>query len=84
MCRSGRIGVGDGALLMTSMQPAGKALRWCPCRAQLLSNQFAAGLFGHAMDHRKPKPVPLPTPFVVKNGSMACASVCSSIPFPVS
>ena len=31
-----------------------------------------------------PSPVPLPTPLVVKNGSAARFSVCSSIPTPVS
>ncbi|MOA54474.1 hypothetical protein D3C78_1780930 [compost metagenome] len=31
-----------------------------------------------------PSPVPLPTPLVVKNGSIAEASVTSSIPSPVS
>lgn len=32
----------------------------------------------------RPRPVPLPTPLVVKNGALARASVASSMPSPVS
>ena len=32
----------------------------------------------------RPSPVPLPTPLVVKNGSMAFARVASLMPMPVS
>ena len=32
----------------------------------------------------RPRPVPLPTPLVVKNGSMAFAKVASLMPSPVS
>ena len=41
-------------------------------------------LFEHPVDRGQPMPVPLPGPFVVKNGSKMRPIVASSIPLPVS